>query len=309
MPLKASIVLCTRNRAAILPSALDSILESSRIEPRIDVEIIVVDNGSTDGTQDVLSEWNKVSGTKAEVLFEPRAGVSRAKNTGISSSSGDVLVFMDDDCHLSANYMRDLLAHYSGNSGLIVRGGRVELGESADLPFTIKVENEVSQLGGELHPGGFVHGCNLTLTRGVIDRIGGFDERFGPGAPFKAAEDTEFVYRAYRAGIPVEYVPDMINYHYHGRRHPEEIKKLKFFYEYGNGALLAKYRMSNKLLNKHFYWNVRNSFLELFGGKKFDQELGLSHMTTVAGNLAGAWRYICHALSNRFGHVAQRGVH
>ncbi|MDW6023931.1 glycosyltransferase [Mesorhizobium sp. BAC0120] len=294
-----SVILCTRNRAAILPAALDSVVAASQAEHDIRLEIIVVDNGSSDNTQESFAGWKSCVGVNAKVLYEPRPGVSCAKNTGIKSSRGEVLVFVDDDCRLSIGYFSDLVRHYSGDTGPVVRGGRVELGDPSDLPFTIKTENKVSRLGGLIHPSGFVHGANLTMASRVIELIGSFDERFGPGAPFLAAEDTDLVYRAHKAGIPVEYVPDMTVFHYHGRRDLNEIKRLKFAYEYGNGALLAKNLVSGKVLDRHFYWNLRNSVFELFGGKKFDVALQLSHRTIVAGNLAGAWRYLSYALFKR----------
>ena len=297
--MNVSIILCTRNRAAILPAALNSVVAASQAEPDMGLEIIVVDNGSSDNTQELFARWNNSVRVNAKVLYEPRPGVSRAKNTGIQSSRGDVLVFVDDDCRLSISYFSDLNLtllgrHWSGDSRRSSRTGR-----SSDLPFTIKTENNVSQLGGQVHPGGFIHGANLTMPRRVIELVGFFDERFGPGAPFLAAEDTDLVYRTYKAGIPVEYVPDMTVFHYHGRRDLNEIKRLKFVYEYGNGALLGKYFLSSKLLNKHFYWNLRNSVFEFFGGKKFDEGLQLSHRTTVAGNVAGAWRYLSCTLLKR----------
>jgi len=63
--------------------------------------------------------------------------------------------------------------------------------------------------------GGFILGCNMAMQRIVFDKLGPFDERFGAGAVFKSGEDTDYVLRAYFAGIPVEYVPDMVVYHFH----------------------------------------------------------------------------------------------
>jgi len=69
------------------------------------------------------------------------------------------------------------------------------------LPFTIKRSRVRERLTPDIHPGGFVLGCNMTMHRDVAARIGDFDERFGAGGPLRSAEDTDYLVRAVLLGM------------------------------------------------------------------------------------------------------------
>lgn len=289
-----SMVLCTRNRAPLLPKAVGSILEASRRAHGRVVELIVVDNGSSDGTASVVQGMAEDASIPMVVLSEPRAGLCRAKNAGVRAARGDIIVFTDDDCVLSPDYFEQVIRNFEADRGPVVRGGRVELGNAADLPFTIKTDTCPQIYDGNRHPAGFLHGCNMAVSRAVFQSVGLFDEEFGPGAAFRAAEDTEFVYRAFKKGIPVLYVPDIVVYHHHGRRAHAEISELYNLYQFGNGALHAKYGLGDRLLLRNLYWNLRGCVKEAFG-VKFDEPMGLSHREIVFPQIRGFWNYLTHA--------------
>ena len=102
----------------------------------------------------------------------------------------------DDDCVLEKDYFLKVAQcfHYDRNNAIV--GGRILLGDPRDLPVTIKLENHPMIANPRSFPGGFVMGANLAMTADVIDKVGLFDVRFGAGAPFVAAEDTDFLFRA-----------------------------------------------------------------------------------------------------------------
>jgi len=162
-----------------------------------------------------------------------------------------VLVFIDDDCKLDRDYLRDLERHYRSGEKWLIRGGRVELGDARDLPFTIKRCEARERLTPAVHPGGFVLGCNMTMHRDVAARIGPFDERFGAGGPLRSAEDTDYLVRAMLLGMPDEYVPDMTVLHHHGRRDRKSIDRLHRDYSLGNGALCLKHVRHAPWLLRH----------------------------------------------------------
>ena len=217
----------------------------------------MVDNGSTDGTAALLADWSASAAFPLIILTEPKAGVSRAKNRGIAASSGEILAFTDDDCRLGEDYFACLDAAYGQIEGPALVGGRVELGDPEDLPFTIKPDLAPQVYDATIHPGGFAHGCNLSLTRSAMDIIGGFDTRLGPGAPLGAAEDTDIVVRAYAAGVPARYDPRFAVWHHHGRRDLDEIRDLHRGYNIGNGAIYVKHGLRNLELLRHVYWDLR----------------------------------------------------
>ena len=91
--MKLSIIVCTRNRAHAIAGCLDSIAVSlSRAAP-IEAEIVIVDNGSEDNTSAVVQQWAESCTFPVRLLHEPRKGLAKARNCGLRSAQGGLLVF------------------------------------------------------------------------------------------------------------------------------------------------------------------------------------------------------------------------
>lgn len=241
-----SLLLCTRDRAASLERALASITRAARAAPHVSLEVIVVDNGSTDDTHARAAAWRSRQPFAARIVDEPRAGLSRARNAGLAAARGRIVAMTDDDCVLHADYLSALVAAFAAVPAPIVIGGRILLGDPADLPVTVKLEDHPMIAERRAFPGGFVMGANLAFTRDVIARVGPFDTRFGAGAPFVAAEDTDFLFRVLGQGIGVRYAPGFVVDHHHGRRRQEEVVALLAGYSFGDGALYAKHLLRDR---------------------------------------------------------------
>ena len=287
----ASFIVCTRNRATALDACVRSIEAACRHHPAFATELVVVDNGSTDETADVMARIAATSEIAVTVVSEPRRRLAAARNAGLEHARGRILIFIDDDCAVDRDYLCDLERHYLNGEHLVIRGGRVDLGDPADMPFTIKRSLTRERLACHIDPGGFVLGCNMTMHREVAARVGHFDERFGAGGALRSAEDTDYVVRAFLLGIPVEYVPDMTIFHHHGRRTPHAINSLHRSYSLGNGGLCLKHIREAPWLFRHFLWTLRSAFRELWGGPLFHRELRLSHWPIVFMNLLGAAKF------------------
>ena len=296
---EVSFIVCTRDRAAVLEACIGSIRAACRAHPAFAAELVVVDNGSRDDTAQYLSTMAATSDMPLTAIHAPRPGLAAARNAGLSRAHGRVLVFVDDDCRLDRNYLIDLERHYASGEKWLIRGGRVEIGDARDLPFTIKRCEKRERLTPAVHPGGFVLGCNMTMHRDVAARIGPFDERFGAGGAMRSAEDTDYLVRAILAGMPVEYVPDMTIFHHHGRRDRAAIDRLHRDYHFGNGALCLKHFRRAPWLLRHFYWAARAALRELAGGPSFDGDLRLSHWPIVLMNLAGAAKFALLVIARR----------
>jgi glycosyltransferase involved in cell wall biosynthesis len=296
--MKLSIIVATRNRAQTLAGCLDSIAAALAKAAPVDAEIIVVDNGSTDQTSAVVNTWAAACTIPVQALFEPRPGLSRAHNRALQAARGDVFAFTDDDCRLSRCYVSDLLRHDAGDTELVLRGGRIELGDVTDLPITINTDPNHARWSLKRHSARFeclsgrINGCNMTMRRALVECIGPFDEDFGSGARFKSGGDTDYIYRAYLAGAAIEYVPDMTVFHYHGRKTREEGQKLFRAYMSGNGALYARYLFKHPNLCRPFYWDCKNAIREIFNGTNtFLPDIGFSHKDKVACSVRGAAAY------------------
>ena len=240
MTIDVTLLLCTRDRAASLGNTLASISDAAR-RVRAAIEVIVVDNGSSDDTPARLAAWASAQSFAVRILHEPQAGLARARNRGLAQASGAIIAMTDDDCVLHAGYFGALAAAFALYPAPAIIGGRILPGDPADLPVTIKLEDHPMLLDADAFPGGFVMGANLAFTRDVLALVGAFDDRFGAGARFVAAEDTDFLFRARAHGIPVAYDPCFVVDHHHGRRREDAVVALLAGYGYGDGALYAKH--------------------------------------------------------------------
>src|SRR6266404_3132813 len=285
-----SIIVCTRNRAESLPVCLNSIEQAAAANRAVEVELVIVDNGSTDATAAVLQAWQKSTSVRCRVLLAEQRGLSHARNCGLEQATGEIIAFTDDDCTVAPDYLTQLARAYAADAGPTLRGGRVELGDPRDLPFTIKTDLASQRFTGG-HPGGFIHGCNLTMSRSALELVGRFDTRLGAGQPIGAAEDSDFVYRAHRSGVMVLYDPSILVFHHHGRRDFAEVKLLQDVYNLGNGALYAKHGLRDWKLLLRICRDIRGGLWEYCGGPLADKEFGLSHRKILRGNLRGAMQF------------------
>ncbi|WP_149535864.1 glycosyltransferase family 2 protein [Siccirubricoccus phaeus] len=289
-PLPAlSLLLCTRNRAPALAASLAALGEALAAEPGLTAEVVVVDNGSTDGTPAVIAGWAAAMPFPVLHRVEARPGLAAARNAAVRAARGRLLAFTDDDCHPAPGYFRDLRRHFAADRVPTIRGGRVELGDPEDLPVTIKLDPDPARLQRLTRPSGFIHGCNMAMHRQVLERLGPFDERFGAGTRLRAGEDTDLFIRAVRAGVPVHYVPDMAVRHYHGRRGRAALRRLVQGYTLANGALCAKH-FRDGAQRRHFWWDLQRLARDWSGGTRPD--FPLTRAAAMLATLQGMALYL-----------------
>ena len=294
--MQLSVIVCTRNRAYAIVPCLDSIARSFALAAPINAEIVVVDNASTDDTAGAVSTWAAHAPFPVKLQYEPVPGIAGAHNRGFRAASGALLLCTDDDCRLAPDYVRKLLAHDAEDSGLLLRGGRVELGDTTDLPLTIKTDTEPRRWSRALRSARHeslatcFHGCNISMRRALLDHIGLYDDaHFVTGA-----EDTDFIFRCYLAGIVIEYAPDLVVYHHHGRKTIAQGYTLFRGYMIHIGALYAKYLFKDPNLCRPFYWTLRNAATDLVTQRNtFMPEIGFSHLDRLRFNAIGVLRYWC----------------
>lgn len=114
---KVSVVVCTYNGA----DKIGMLLESLKKQTYKKMEVIIVDDGSTDRTSDIVKEYPfKV------MRHKENRGLADARNTGIENSSGDIIVFTDDDCIADKNWINEIVNCYEKNPKINAVGGRVE---------------------------------------------------------------------------------------------------------------------------------------------------------------------------------------
>lgn len=254
--ISVSVIICTRNRCEALARTLASVKRLD-ISAASGFELVVVDNASADDTKGVVSGFAASAPFEVVYVLERGKGLSHARNRGLKESSGDLIMFTDDDCLVDSAWVRNAVHVFAGDAMKLV-GGRIDLYNDAHLPITIKPSPTPDTLSSPGSLLGFVHGANLAFGRGVMERIGVFDVRLGAGTDLQSAEDTEYVYRAFKHGIPVLYEPGLKVFHDHGRTGLIEEYALLRGYAVGEGAMLAKHVLRGNFdLVKPLYWDVR----------------------------------------------------
>ncbi len=209
----ATVVVCTYNRAELLPDALESLARLST-NGRFEYEVLVVDNASTDDTPRIVREFV----TRYPILFrgvrERSPGVSAARNRGVAEARGEWIAFFDDDQLADSQWLAELIALAERRQTDCVGGAvrpKLPYGCSRRLgPFVRVLLGETVGRDSEVpYTRKFAPGCgNLMLRRAVFDRVGLFDETLTTGG-----EDTDLFRRVRAAGIVGWYSPTALVWH------------------------------------------------------------------------------------------------
>ena len=112
-------------------------------------------------------------------------------------------------------------------------------------------------------------GANMMMRRALVDRIEPFDERFGAGCSIPGGEETDYIYRAYAAGLMIEFAPDLLVHHHHGRKTIADACNIMRNYSIAGGAVTAKHALRFPLKFASILIHTKNALLEILtGGKK-----------------------------------------
>ena len=235
-----SVVVCTYNRADLLRTCLESLVAQTADKSLY--EVIVINNNSTDTTQDIAEEFAK-SYPNFRVVTETRQGLSFAKNRGIKEAKGDLLFFLDDDAIVDSKSLA-LYRIYYEDMGFRCMGGKILpwfRDNSCKLPCWLNKTNwgalsmldQGDMVKRVLYPE-FPYGGNLAVAKYIFEEFGFFNEDMGRrGNSLNSGEEMEFMLRLERAGIPIYYVPDAKIYHLVQKERLTKIFFFKRFYAQG----------------------------------------------------------------------------
>lgn len=214
-----SAIICTHNRDTYLGAAIDSLLAQ---QTAIGFEVVVVDNGSTDRTREVVEQ--RLADARLRYVFEPVLGLSVARNTGAESSRGKILAYLDDDAEASVSWLDTLHSAFEANSKLAIAGGKVTLiyppGQEAPrwLSPGLAANLGAYDLGDKIiyidNPGLTPRGLNYAIRRSFLEEVGGFDTNLGRvGKKLLSNEELQMTELAIELGWQVAYLPDALAAH------------------------------------------------------------------------------------------------
>ena len=198
--LRVSVVIATYNRAGLLPRLVGA-LEAQTLPPS-SFEVIFIDDGSTDGTVEVLADLARSSPLTIQILGDGRnRRQAAARNIGWGRASAPVVAFTDDDCVPTSTWLEHGLAAL-GTEPRIVVGRTLPDPDQQHLegPFsrTITVSDAT-----------YFETCNIFYRRSDLAAAGGFDEAFSR----HGGEDTDLGWRIRRRGVEAVFAPDALVHH------------------------------------------------------------------------------------------------
>ena len=157
-------------------------------------EVILVDDGSTDRTAQIIGKYDKV-----QYIYQPNQGVASARNTGIAASRGEILAFLDSDDYWPPNRLTVTVRYFQQHPEIsYVLGKQMMFVESGcAVPPWVKAEwltelQDASNMGV------------LVVRRVTFDCVGLFNK------DYKGGEDTEWLVRASEVGVPMARLPEVV---------------------------------------------------------------------------------------------------
>jgi glycosyltransferase involved in cell wall biosynthesis len=210
-----SVAICTYNRCDSLAETLTS-LRALLVPNDVHWEIVVVDNNSKDLTKQVVEEFARTAPTTTRYLFEPTPGLSHARNKAVRETTGELLLFTDDDVILEPDWLQTTIDTFRDYDADCV-GGKVLPVWLAPRPTWLgdRLLNVLAMLDYgdqviELGRNGddrCLYGANFAFRRAPLNAAGAFNVDLGRKGNFGAGEDKEIQERLRDAGGRVVYEP------------------------------------------------------------------------------------------------------
>ncbi len=227
----ATVVVCTRNRPELLEQSLRTVAESIHHEPG--TEVLIIEQGRR--TARKVCDDLKL---RADVVHDDGVGAARARNIGCRRACSDVVLFTDDDCAVPATWVSDHLEVLRQPDVTASFGAVTGISRFTDEPTDGVAWRARHHKGSP--PWVVGHSANMAMRRDAFLAIGGFDERFGPGAPHSViCEDADLIVRLLHAdGVAVSGTGQPVR-HLEWRSRDEDYRNLRA-YERGAGAWIGK---------------------------------------------------------------------
>ena len=195
-----SVIVCTLNGSATIKDTMEG-LRKLRYP---NFEVIVVNDGSTDNTAEIVRQY------PYKLISTKNNGLSSARNVGMAKAKGEIIAYIDDDAYPDSHWLHYLAYAYINTNHGAMGGPNIIPPEDGSIAFCI-----ANAPGGPVHVlktdeiAEHVPGCNLSVRRDVLMKIGGFDPMYRA-----AGDDVDVCWRIQEAGYTIGYHPSALVWHH-----------------------------------------------------------------------------------------------
>lgn len=231
--MSVSIIIPTFNGASRIKNCLDALMHQTA---ELTAEILVVNDGSTDNTADVLARYSGI-----RLITQANAGPAAARNRGVLEARGTIVLFTDDDCVPTPGWLAAMVEPFQDPNVVGVKGV-YRTHQRRLVPRFVQIEYEDKyRRMANLPQIDFIDTYSAGFRRERFLEMNGYDTSF----PVACAEDVELSYRMSARGWRMKFVPTAIVYH----THPDTLwKYLSKKYKFAFWRVLAVRKNPNKVL-------------------------------------------------------------
>ncbi|QWR78565.1 glycosyltransferase [Candidatus Magnetomonas plexicatena] len=227
--LKASVIVPAFNAEKTIKDCITALTEQSFNKD--DYEIIVVDDGSTDKTAEIIQTL------PVKYISKPNGGPASARNLGAKEAKGEIILFTDSDCVATPEWLAEMLKPFSDLTVKAVKGVYRTPLKSLTARFAQIEFEERYEMLKKAPSIDMIDTYSAAFRKDVFEHVGGFDESF----PVANNEDTELSYKLSSMGLKMVFNPDAIVNHL---GHPDSVlryAKLKFWRGYWRMAVYKRF--------------------------------------------------------------------
>lgn len=268
-----SIVIPTRNRAETLHDTLESIAQDYAEQS---IELLIMNNGSTDRTVQVAHEFSKKVSFNCYCHTIPCPGLHVGRNLGAQLANGKLLAYLDDDVLVQKGWLAAIIERFTADRGLALLGGPCLPHWEAGPPSWVEQFRENSGGGGWVMPpwslveyshefgpipGVFVFGCNYIIQKDIVLAAGGFHPDGMPAHMLRFRGDGETGLSAWieKSGLTIKYDPRVCILHRVPKERLSKNYVMGIYKRNGFSAAFTQARASN---GRNLYKPLMNSFIE-----------------------------------------------
>lgn len=283
--MKISFIIASIDRDQQLQECIASIENAYQYRQDVLIEVLVVIQKAK-GKKNISISYPEIT----TFYYIDEIGLSVARNFAIAKSTGDYLVFIDDDASVNEKFIDILLTNIKTHTKVNAFCGRL-IDPVQHIPFSKLFHNNDVKILRRFDYQYFMGSAHV-LSREVIKRIGCCDERFGVGSKYYGSEESDIFFRLKIANEKVIYLPDLIFYH----PIPVAPPRYVYNYAYAVGAVLTKSCINDKVFFFIYCWiaikitlkaSVRILQKILMGGIYKDKDEKYHYSDVIKGTFKG----------------------